>query len=418
MKRSHNWLLSVAAFIIAAVFIFSGFVKLIDPMGLQYKLDDYFKAFALPSFQSASLFFSIMLSSTELVLGLCLLFRIAKRPASVLIFVFMTFFTVLTLILALTNPVSDCGCFGDAIKLTNWQTFFKNLFFWPISWFVVSEMRKEKGQMARNNHGLWVLLFYGLAVSIGIYCYHHLPLLDFLPYKKGVNIAQKIGTTQGVSYDEYKTVLYYKKWGRVKAFSPDSIPWRDTTWKFVDSKTELIKRGNAPDIDNLTMINPATGEDQLHRILESEYAFLIIAPYLKKSDFSNMDHLNRLASVLSQNKAVVVALTGDTRQEIEAFRKQYNPGFEILSTDAVTLKTMIRAYPGYMMLHKGTIMAKWTSSNLPDAEEMELSVHDFCAPALAQDQATDTRRTLVLSIAALLLLGCLIRLSLGRARRR
>ena len=418
MKRSHTKLLNVMVFILAAVFIFSGFVKLIDPMGLQYKLDDYFKAFGMPSLQSASLFFSLVLSSTELVLGLCLLFRIAKRPASVLVFVIMTFFTLLTLILALTNPVSDCGCFGDAIKLTNWQTFFKNLFFWPISWFVVSEIRKDKLQTKVNIHALWVLFFYAIALTIGIYSYHNLPMFDFLPYKKGVNIAQKIGTTQGVSYDEYKTVLYYKRWGRVKAFSPDSIPWRDTTWKFVDSKTELVKQGNAPEIDNLTMINPGTGEDQLHRILESEYSFLIVAPYLQKSNFKNIEELNRIARVLSQNGAIVVALTGDTKQNIEAFRSQYKPEFDVLSTDAVTLKTMIRAYPGYVLLHKGTIVAKWTRRNLPDAVAMEESKHDLCALAMEQDRISDSRHILALALSSLLLLGCAIRMTLGRARRR
>lgn len=406
------------AFLLAAVFIFSGFVKLIDPMGLQYKLDDYFKAFGMDSFQTASLFFAVLLSSTELVLGLCLLFRIAKRPVSMLVFLIMTFFTLLTLVLAITNPVSDCGCFGDAIKLTNWQTFFKNLFFWPISWFVVSEIRKEKSPQKQNIHGIWVLLFYGLAITIGIYCYHNLPFLDFLPYKKGVNIAQKIGTTQGVSYDEYKTVLYYKKWGRVKSFSPDSIPWRDTTWKFVDSKTELVKKGNAPDIDNLAMIDPGTGEDQLHGVLENEYSFLIVAPYLKKSNFSNIEQLNRLTAVLSQNGALVVMLTGDTKQNIEAFRHQFKPQFNILSTDAITLKTMIRAYPGYLLLHRGTIVAKWTHKDLPDAARMEIAKHDFAALALEQDQIKGSQYKLALGVALLMLMGCAVRMTLGRARRR
>lgn len=417
MTKSANKLVGVLAFALAALFIFSGFVKLIDPMGLQYKLDDYFKAFGLTSWQSASLFLSVLLSSTELVLGLCLLFRIAKRPVSLLVFVLMTFFSLLTLVLAITNPVSDCGCFGDAVKLTNWQTFFKNLIFWPIAWLVYSEWRNLKNPSKQKTHALWFLFLYALAVAVGIYSYHRLPMFDFMPYKKGVNLPAKLGTTLGVSFDEYKTVLYYKRWGKVRAFSPDSIPWQDTTWKFVDSKTELVKQGNAPEID-LVMIDPATGEDQLHRILEQEYALLIVAPYIGKADFDNCDMLNEIHRIFAANGGLVVALTGDTKQEIEAFKKKLSPEFECLSSDAVTLKTIIRAHPGYVLLRKGTIVAKWTAHSLPGPQEFLRNKHDFGALALMQDERASNVMEGLLAFALLLMIGFAVRLTLGRARRR
>ncbi|MDR2652447.1 MAG: DoxX family protein, partial [Prevotellaceae bacterium] len=175
---------------IGLLFIFSGYVKAIDPIGSEIKFGEYFEAFGMSALEPGALFFGILLATVELITGLCFLFGLRMKLAALGAILFMTFMTILTLVLAITNAVQDCGCFGDAIKLTNWQTFYKNLIIMPFVIYAFIE-RKKYRQIFENKIE-WIIAISLLIASTGIsiYTYRHLPFIDFMAYKAGVNIPE------------------------------------------------------------------------------------------------------------------------------------------------------------------------------------------------------------------------------------
>ncbi|TFH26781.1 MAG: DoxX family protein, partial [Bacteroidia bacterium] len=196
--------------ILGMVFIFSGFVKAVDPLGSAYKFADYFAAFRLGFLEFLALPMGVLLSAFELVLGIILILGYRKRVIFAVTLWFMVFFTVLTFILALFNPVSDCGCFGDALILTNWQTFYKNvvlMVFVLILW-VARKKESDSGPVV----GEWVVIggLYVMASLFSFWNYRHLPLIDFRPYDVGTVISEKMNVPEGMPVDEYKTSLVYK----------------------------------------------------------------------------------------------------------------------------------------------------------------------------------------------------------------
>ncbi len=191
MNKTFRIFVEMCRIILALTFIFSGFVKSVDPWGFAIKLGEYLTSFEMEWLYGWRFFLSIWITGAEMMLGLMVLFRVRLRLTSIFIFVAMTFFTILTLVLAIWSPVEDCGCFGDAIKLSNWGTFVKNLILWPMSFLVFYNSRRLPFMPTWRDGG-FMLLFGAIAFGIGIYSYRHLPLIDFLPYKVGVNLREDI----------------------------------------------------------------------------------------------------------------------------------------------------------------------------------------------------------------------------------
>ncbi len=218
----------VSRIITGLVFIFSGFVKAVDPLGSTYKFTDYFNAFHIGFLAPLALPLAIFLSSTELVLGITLLLGYRMRVAAWVLLVFMSFFTVLTFILALTNPVTDCGCFGDALILTNWETFLKNIVL--MIFVVIIFTGRKQFPVVRRPLTEWavVALFFLATVFFSLYNHAHLPLLDFRPYAVGANIAQGMAMPEGAPEDVYSTRadLQKQKDGRRKRVHHGELPAR------------------------------------------------------------------------------------------------------------------------------------------------------------------------------------------------
>ncbi len=243
--------------IVGATFLFSGFVKVIDPLGYGYKIADYLEAMNLSAIDGAALPLAIALSVLELVIGFSLFFNQLPKLGALGALLMMVFFTPLTLWLAIANPVSDCGCFGDALVITNWQTFFKNLVLLAMAILLFWQRKKLK---TTYHTGIqWVIMFVvGFAsLGLGLYCLKTLPIIDFRPYHIGANIAEGMVVPEDAPKPVVESYFVYEKDGKQQEFTIDNLP--DSTWKFVDAKHNVIDPGYVPPIHDFTMTKPFAG---------------------------------------------------------------------------------------------------------------------------------------------------------------
>lgn len=363
-------LLFISRVIVGIVFLFSGFVKAVDPLGYTYKITDYFLAFHLDSLTPLAMAIAIFFSTAELIIGFCLFTGIRMRFASWVVLIFMAFFTPLTLVLALTNPVTDCGCFGDAVILTNWQTFWKNII---LDVFVVPVFLFRK-DFKINYDGIaeWLLTgsFALITVLLSVYCYRELPVIDFRPYKVGTNISEGMKIPEGAEPDEYKTVLIYEKDGNQEEFTEENYPWQDTTWKWVETKSVLIKKGYEPPIHDFSLTS-LDGYDITSDLLQYQgYTFLMVAYNFDKTNKEALIEANNLALMAYGRDMNFYCVTSSTDEEIETIKNEISPDFEIFTADEITLKTIVRANPGLLLIKDGNIIAKWHYNNFPSVEEL------------------------------------------------
>lgn len=406
--KTENIISFISRLILGIVFIFSGFVKGVDPLGSTYKFTDYFNAFNIGFLEPFALVLAIILAAVEFSIGVSLLFRFRYRIGVWAVLVFMSFFTIITFILALTNPVSDCGCFGDAIIMTNWQTFFKNLILIPfvlhIFWFRAS----RKDVFTPPFSWLALMVFTLVFLGIEFHAYRHLPMLDFRPYSVGTNIPEKMSMPEGAPQDEFKTFLYYEKEGTVEEFTEDNFPWEDTTWTYVDSKHILVKKGYEPPIHDFTIVDE-TDTDITSALLSDEgYSFLLVAAHLEDADTEALNYASRLAAWCGQAGHSFYCTTASGEQEIEEIRQTLDPAFGFHTTDEITLKTIVRSNPGLLLIKEGTILAKWAYRDFPDLEEFE----DILPSLMSNNRKASENRILGFFIVLFLLIAAGVHLFL------
>lgn len=362
-KQATRIIAIIARTLLGATFIFSGVVKAIDPLGTTYKIEDYLKAFGgfftdlLPLAEPAA----FALIAVEFVLGVCLFLNIRTNWTSWLSLAFYCVMTPLTLYIALTNPVSDCGCFGDALVLTNWQTFWKNVVL--ISLVIILLCTKKS---LHQTWQTWVEAVFVLCAVLCVLCFMwwtllHLPVMDFRPYKVGNNIPELMEIPDDAEPDQYEISLIYEKDGKQETFTLQNYPKGDSTWTFVDQKSKLIKKGYEPPIHDFEILTPDY-DDITYDILESEEPVTLVIMYdLKKADSKqNQKVADIYRDCLNQDKPFYI-LTGSGEQDIEDFAFE-NPEV-ICSCDPVTLKTIVRANPGVIIVQNGNIIDKYNVRN-------------------------------------------------------
>lgn len=401
----------VSRIFVGLIFIFSGFVKAVDPMGSTFKFTDYFLAFGLDGLKEIAFPLAILLSTLEFTLGMALIFNSRKNITAWLALLFMIFFTPLTFILALTNPVTDCGCFGDALILSNWETFGKNIII--LAFTLVIFFRRKKDE---NQHPAWeqnLLIGFALCISVWIsnYSYRHLPLIDFRPYHIGANISDGMKIPDGAPASEYRSILKYEKDGVVKEFDETNYPWQDTTWKFVDSEQIKIKEGYTPPIHDFTISNDVDG-DITNMVLNNEgYSFLLISKNISEIDDETASKINELAIYSLNNNIQFIGLTSSGNSEIEAFKSSHELPFDFYNTDEIQLKTIIRSNPGLVFIRKGTILDKWHFRDFPEAKQLQ---GDLAAYSITKHQTLNIILFIISITSTLLLL--LVLFSLIRIR--
>lgn len=374
IKKSHIaliWCVNICRTILAVVFLFSGFVKAVDPMGTQYKIEDYLQAFGMLSIQHSiiPLLLSVALAIIEFIIGAFFLFGIRRITASLLSLVLMIFYTPFTLYIAIKNPVSDCGCFGDALILTNWETFLKNVVL-LICAVVVWRYRRLIFRFVSEKFD-WLVALYSclFALAFCSYCLYYLPVLDFRPYKIGTNIPEAMSLPPGKHLSELETVFLMKKGNVEKEFTVDNYP--DSTWTYVDRRTIVVKKGYEPPISDFSMIDIDSGNDISQQILsDSSYTFLLISPRIEEADDSHIDVINALYEYCHANGYRFYALTSSPDDEIEDWRDKTGAEYPFCQVDNIILKTIVRSNPGLMLLKHGTILNKWSNNGLFDETDL------------------------------------------------
>ena len=371
-------LLLTARWIVGIVFTFSGFVKGIDPMGFQYKLTDYLEALHIHMLEFLSFPGAFLLPFAEFAIGITLLTGLMIRLSTKLAFIFMLFFTPFTFYIALKNPVTDCGCFGDALVISNWQTFYKNIVLIILAIALLIN-RKNLHFIATEKYRKTVFAFSLFAYLIVVYwSYNHEPIFDFRPYKVGANIPDGMKIPAGSATDVYQNIYHYRnrKSNEVKQFIDNDFPWQDTiNWKFESMDPPLLlKKGYQPPIHDFSIQTIDQENVTDYYLKDSLFTFLVIAYDLGKSSNKKQKDLNLLAEWAKLKGYHFIGLTSTTGAALTKYKQEQLPAYNILFTDQITLKTIIRANPGLILLRKGTVIGKWHYNDFPTPEEAEVIV--------------------------------------------
>ena len=373
MNKLKSILVNLSRTLLALTFIFSGFVKAIDPLGSQYKIAEYLEAAQLSAYipDWAQLILSVGLSAIEFTLGVMLLLAIRRRLASKLSLIMMVVMTLVTLWLTVSNPIQDCGCFGDAIHLTNTQTFIKNLILLTAAIVLACWPLYQVRFVSKTNQ--WIAFYFTIVfiVTASTLSLYHLPIFDFRPYYIGQNIKKGMEIPKGAKLTTYKTTFICEKNGVTKEFTENDYPYNDSTWVFKDTYQEILEKGYEPPIHDFSITDEKTGEDLTDSILTKDgYTFLLIAPVLERADDSNFGEIDAIYEYAKENGYGFYGLTASTDKAVKHWRDITGAEYPFYATDGTTLKTIIRSNPGLVLLYKGTIINKWSHNDLPKQAEL------------------------------------------------
>ena len=362
---------NVCRMVVAITFILSGFVKAVDPIGTNYKIADYLEALSLQGILPASILtlISVTLSALEFCIGVSLLFAIKRRLTTRLALLFMVAMTLVSVWLVAANPVSDCGCFGDAVRLTNTETLWKNILLLTCTAILCAMPMKMPRFIGISSQ--WIVINYSVVFILAVSCVglYYLPLFDFRPYHTGANILKKMEIPQGAEQPKFETTFILQKDGEKKEFTLDNYP--DSTWTFVDSKTVQTSKGYEPEISDLSITRCDNNEDVTEQILRHKgYTFLLTAPRLENADDGRLDLINLVYEYAYEEGVPFYCLTASSEKGIRGWQLLTGAEYPFYHTDRTVLQTMVRSNPGLILLKDGTVIRKWSCNNLPEEEKL------------------------------------------------
>ncbi len=368
-------LIWISRILVGGIFIFSGFVKAIDPLGSAYKFQDYFLAFGTEWLFFSALPMAILLSTLEFIIGMGVLLGIKYKLSAWGGFLFMLFFTPLTLYIAITDPVPDCGCFGDAIIISNWGTFYKNVVIFAAAIIVLVYRNKIKAPWSKTVDNILMILITAGILGLSAYCLRYLPVIDFRPWKVGNDITELVMPTEEVA----KTYLIFKneETGETKEYPADDYPWDDpewaAVWSFKDQRREIIQPYEEAEIEDF-YIQDEFGEDYTDFYMtEPGYLFMVVAYDLYRTNKQAFENkVTPLWKQADQEGHTFIILTGSTPDAIDEFTQAYDTPdrhFFYLS-DEIELKTIIRSNPGLVLMKNGVVKDKWPHRRIPEYQDV------------------------------------------------
>jgi uncharacterized membrane protein YphA (DoxX/SURF4 family) len=355
-------LAQISRLVVGLLFIFSGIIKLNDPVGTQYKLEEYFEVFAtdLPQFHDffislvpLALYFSVFLCTAEVVLGIALLVAYKPRTTSIFLLLIIVFFTFLTFYSAYFNKVTDCGCFGAAIKLTPWTSFGKDIFLLVLILILVYYRKKIKPLPT----GMIVVLSTVASLGIAVYALRHLPIVDMLPYRVGANIPSQMKSSEPLRYQ-----YIFEKDGKISKY--EQYP-SDTTLEF--KEMVVLNEDALPKITDYKVWNDEG--DYTEQTFVGKKLFVIIKN-LTDINTAALPDISKLISQVKSKGIEPVVLTSGDSNEIQKFLNEHQLTIPFYFVDAVVLKTISRSNPGLWLLKDGNVMGKWHYNDTPEAEEV------------------------------------------------
>lgn len=390
-------------FLLGATFLFSGFVKSVDPHGTAYKIEDYLAAFDLTSLSFLSMPASFFLCGLEFIMGAALLLGIYRKWTSRLIFLTMCFMTPLTLYLAIADPVDDCGCFGDFLVISNWETFYKNIVLLLCAVVVLKYHERLSNLFTGKTYWLAFLYLIAFTLLFLIRSYFFEPIFDFRPYKIGANLPELMKVEDGKGRVE-ENIMVYEKDGVEKVFTEDNYPWEDEAWKFVRLETKVIQEGEKAVINDFSItelsfnseLTELEGSDDItERVLsDSNYVFLMVTPSLQTMSTSYLSNFEDVAYYTLDNHYDFYCLTASVTDEIMAWERDQISNFKFAHVDERVLKTMMRSNPGLMLLKNGVIINKWSDFFVPGEEDLNKPLDDLDYGHTI-DQASKDKRHLI-----------------------
>ena len=365
-------LVNVCRILLGLTLTLSGLAKAIDPRGTQYKIEDYLGAIGLSAIVKdwQALTLSVTLSTVEFLLGILLLFAIRRRLVSMATLLLMTVMTAISIWIVIANPVSDCGCFGDAIHLTNGQTLLKNIVLLGCAIMVAWKLELMPALLPKSIQ--WIVpngaLLSCLAISAwGLY---YLPLIDFRPYHIGADIRAGMTIPEGEKGPTLQTTFIMEKDGERKEFTLENYP--DSTWTFIDSKTVEIEKGYEPPIHDFSIVDNESGEDITKQVVNDKgYTFLLISPYLEQADSRHFGEIDAIYEYAKEHRYAFYCLTSSNDKAIADWKDITGAEYPFCMTDATTLKTIIRSNPGLVLIRNGKVMGKWSHHNLPKTNSLD-----------------------------------------------
>lgn len=376
MKKAF---LIFSRFFVGLLFIFSGLIKANDPLGFGYKLQEYFEVFNLVFLNDFAVAIAILLCTLEIILGALLLLGFWSKNVAWGLLLLIIFFTFLTFYSAFFKVVTSCGCFGDAIPLTPWQSFTKDLVLLVLIIYIFINRSQVHALMRyRKLKHIMLLVIILLSLGFGLYTYNYMPVLDFLPYKIGNNLPQLMRMPPGAPQDIYEITytLKNKSSGETKKMTDKEYLktgiWKDDNWEIIgEPQNRLIKKGYDVKIKDLK-INDAQDTDYTTEIIENPYYNLVIVAYdLNKTNINALGNLNALAINAAENYNIrTVLLTSNSAQDAAALSTGLKLVMEIFYADAVPLKSMVRANPGILLMKNGTVINKWHYHTVPSYDEL------------------------------------------------
>ncbi len=368
-----KYIVWLSRILFGGIFIFSGFVKAIDPLGSAYKFQDYFLAFGIEWMVFLALPLAILLSTLEFIIGVGILFGIKMRWSAWGGLLFMAFFTPLTLYIAITDPVPDCGCFGDAIIISNWETFYKNVIILGAGIIVFIYRNKIKPPWSKTiDHVLIILIAAGI-LWLSAYCLRNLPIIDFRPWKVGNDVTKLVMPAEEIA--EIYLLFENQETGEIKEYPSNDFPWDDPewteVWQFKDQRREIIQPYQDAEIDDFYIEDEFGNDLTDFFITKPGYLFIIVAPDLHRKNTKAFEQkIGPLAREAEKHGYPFIVLTGSAFEVIEEFRHAYQTTYPFYLSDEIELKTIIRSNPGLVLMKEGVVKGKWAHRNIPPFDEI------------------------------------------------
>ncbi|QNL40523.1 hypothetical protein DXA46_01950 [Bacteroides sp. OF02-3LB] len=368
--KKISFFLILSKIVLGLTFLFSGFVKSVDVYGTTFKIVDYFHAFHLDIFQPLSKLLAFGIVGFEFLLGILIIIGIYAKVVSKLVISIVFFMMLLTLYIALFNNVEDCGCFGDVLILSNWATFFKNIVLLIFAFIFVIYHRLVIPLFSIKIRK-YVLRYSFIYISgILLYSYIYEPLFDFRPYHVGAKLMP-FDSINKKNKDQVS--LIYRKDGEEKVFTPETAPWQNGEWTYVETRINSLNIENTKSIADFSIQNIKFDKENKPTIiditdkvlLDSEYSFFLLIPDLSILSDIQYDTINKIALYAGNNKCNVYCLTASTRNEVLQFKENLNPEIMICLADNRLINTIVRTSPGLMIMKKGLIVAKWSRWSFP-----------------------------------------------------